>query len=240
MLRIAFSFSLALSIAFAVASARAADEDHGAAHDADSHSKTDAHSEGHSEDHDAAHSGDHGHHIGHANAGEQLEDPTEIKWDLAVWNAVVFVLLLSVLWKFAWGPICEALEGREQHIQDHIAGAEQANEEAKRNLADYEKKLAEASNEVREMIEEARRDADHTRQEIVADAKREAEAERDRALRDIDTAKGTALKEMADASANLAVDLAGKIIEEKLSADDHSALIRRAVDGFPAGSPSEN
>ncbi|MCG8584231.1 MAG: F0F1 ATP synthase subunit B [Pirellulales bacterium] len=189
----------------------------------------------------AAAKGKDGHdHIGHADAGPMLSDPTEFKWDLALWSAVVFVLLVLVLWKFAWGPICEALDRRETHISDQIAGVERANEEAKRNLADYEKKLAEASNEVREMIEEARRDADHTRQEIVADAKREAEAERDRALRDIETAKGSALKELAENSANLAVDLAGKIIEEKLKPEDHSALIRKAVDGFPAGSPSEN
>ena len=147
---------------------------------------------------------------------------------------------LAVLWKFAWGPIIDALEHRERGIHEHIAGAERANDEAKRNLADYEKKLAEAANEVREMIEEARRDADHTKQDIVADAKREAEAERDRALRDIETAKGTALKELAENSANLAVDLAGKIIQEKLRPEDHSALIRKAVDGFPAGNPSDN
>ena len=211
-LRIVLALFLALTMAFAGASAQAA-------------------AKGGADGHD---------HIGHADAGAQLEDPTELKWDLAVWSAVVFVLLLSVLWKFAWGPISEALDGREQHIRDHIASAERANEDAKQNLADYEKKLAEAANEVREMVEEARRDADHTRQEIVADAKREAEAERDRALRDIDTAKSTAIKEMAENSVNLAVDLAGKIIEEKLKPEDHSALIRRAVDGFPAGSPSEN
>ena len=76
--------------------------------------------------------------------------------------------------------------------------------------------------------------------EIVAQAKSESAAERDRALREIETAKSAALKELAESSANRAVDLAGKIIEQKLSAEEHSELIRKAVDGFPAGSPSEN
>jgi F-type H+-transporting ATPase subunit b len=192
-----------------------------AGHDDPHHASSDLHAEG-----------------GHAAAADP--DPLIIDVDLAIWTLIVFLVVLAVLWKFAWGPIVDALEHREQHISDHIAGAERANEDAKRNLADYETKLAEAANEVREMIEEARQDADHTRQEIVADAKREAGAERDRALRDIETAKGTALKELAENSANLAVDLAGKIIQEKLKPEDHSALIRKAVDGFPAGSPSDN
>ena len=195
---------------------------------------------GHAMAADAEHDGGHSDHIGHANSGPSLEDPSELKWDLAIWTTVVFLLLLAVLWKFAWGPIAAALDQREQGIHDQIAAAERANEEAKQNLANYEKKLAEASNEVREMIEEARRDADHTKQEIVAQAKSESAAERDRALREIETAKSGALKELAETSANLAVDLAGKIIQTKLNPADHSELIRKAIDGFPAGRPSEN
>ena len=181
--------------------------------------------------------GDHGKQVTYAAA---TPDPLIFDIDLAVWTLVVFVLLLAILWKFAWGPIAGALDQREQGIHDHIAAAERANEEAKRNLADYEKKLAEASNEVREMIEEARRDADHTKQDILAQAKSESAAERDRALREIETAKGAAIKQLAETSANLAVDLAGKIIKKKLNPEDHSELIRNAVDGFPAGNPSEN
>ena len=167
-------------------------------------------------------------------------DPLIVDIDLAIWTLVVFSIVLAVLWKFAWGPISCALDQREQNIHGHLASAEKANDEAKQNLAQYEKKLAEASNEVREMIEEARRDAEHTKQDIVAQAKSESAAERDRALREIETAKTSALKELADTSANLAVDLAGKIIEQKLTTEEHSELIRKAVDGFPAGSPSEN
>ena len=127
-------------------------------------------------EHGAAHD-----HIGHANASNDLEQPNEIRSDLAFFTLVVFLLLLAILWKFAWGPIIESLERREKTVADHIAEAERNHEEAKRLLLQYEQKLAAAAGEVRELMEEARRDAEHAKQDILAEAKAGAEAERNRA-----------------------------------------------------------
>jgi F-type H+-transporting ATPase subunit b len=167
-------------------------------------------------------------------------DPLSIDPDLAIWTLVVFVILLLVLGKFAWRPILEALERREQTIANHIAEAERNHEEAKALLAEYERKLAGAANEVRELLEEARRDADHTKQAILAEAKRGAEAERDRALRDIEAATDQALKALAERSAELAVELAGKILQAKLTTADHARLIQEAMAKFPEAAPSAN
>ncbi len=178
--------------------------------------------------------GDHAHaHIGHADAGPGMEKPEEIKSDLAFFTFVVFLLLLAILWKFAWGPIIAALEKREQTIADHIAQTERNHEEARQLLARYEQKLADAANEVRQLMEEARRDAEHAKQSILAEAKTAAEAERARALHDIEAATDQALESLAERSAQLAVDLAGKILQSKLSAGDHARLIKDAVAKFP-------
>ena len=69
-------------------------------------------------------------------------NPLDLKSDLALWTAVVFVVLLAVLWKFAWKPIAEGLDKREQHIADQIAEAERNNQDARQLLADYQQKLA--------------------------------------------------------------------------------------------------
>jgi F-type H+-transporting ATPase subunit b len=167
-------------------------------------------------------------------------DPLSVDPDLAIWTLIVFVVLLVVLKKFAWGPILAGLESRESGIANHIAQAERNHEEAKKLLAQYEQKLASAANDVRDLMEEARRDADHTRQSILAEAKAGAEAERDRALRDIETATDQAMESLAERSAQLAVDLAGKILQSKLSAADHTKLIQEAVAKFPASSASTN
>lgn len=167
-------------------------------------------------------------------------DPLVVDPDLAIWTLVVFVVLLIVLGKFAWGPIIASLEKREHGIAEHIAQAERNHAEAKKVLADYEQKLAGAAGEIRELMEAARRDAEHNRQSILAEAKAAADAERNRALRDIEAAADSAMESLAERSAQLAVDLAGKILQTKLSKDDHAKLISEALAKFPAGASSSN
>lgn len=171
---------------------------------------------------------------------EGTPDPLSVDPDLAIWTLVVFVLLLIVLKRFAWGPIIEGLDRREKSVADHIAQAERNHEQAKLLLGQYEQKLAGAANEVRELLEEARRDSDHTKQEILAEARAGAEAEKARALRDIDTAADAAMEALAERSAELAIDLAGKIVHAQLSKDDHARLIQEALAKFPAQAPSNN
>ena len=166
--------------------------------------------------------------------------PLDFKTDLAIWTAVVFLLLMGVLWRFAWGPIVEGLEKREQGIADNIAAAQRQHDEAKNLLAEYQAKLDESQSEVKAIVEEARRDAEHTQREILAKAKADAATERDRALKEIDTATQQALQELAQRSADLAVDLAGKIVQQKLTPQDHTNLIKQAVAKFAQFDPSQN
>lgn len=174
-------------------------------------------------------------HIGHPTG---KPNPLEFQSDLAIWTAVIFGVLLLVLKKFAWGPIVEGLEKREQRIAENIAAAEKANEDARLMLAEYERKLAASADEVRAILDEARRDAEHTQQEILAKARADAQAERDRALREIETAKDGALKELGERTADLAVELAGKIVGSRLNSGDHQRLIEEALTRFPK--PSSN
>lgn len=160
--------------------------------------------------------------------------PLSVDPDLAIWTAVVFVLLVVVLRAFAWKPISEGLQRREENIAKNIAAAEQANEEARRLLAQYEQKLAAAGDEVRAILEEARRDAEHTQQEILAKARADAQAELDRARREIDQATQAAIKELSEHFADQVLAIAAKIVRKELQAQDHEALIGAAVDQLPA------
>jgi len=179
--------------------------------------------------------------VAHEEGAEaESPNPMAIDPDLAIWTFIVFIVLLLVLGKFAWGPIVEALENREKSIADNIAAAEATREEAQRLLADYERRLADASNEVRELLEEARRDAEHTKGQILTEAKAAAEAEHRRATREVNSAKDAALHAIAEAGADMAVDLAGRIVKKQLNAADHTQLIREAVARFPQSATSEN
>jgi F-type H+-transporting ATPase subunit b len=199
---------------------------------ADPPAKPEAHAA--AEGHDAHGKEEHGHGA-HIGAEGVSRDPSEFRTDLAVWTFFVFLLLMLVLRKFAWGPIMAGLEHREKVIAEHIAVAEQSEEAARHLLAQYEQKLAAAQDEVRAIMDEARKHAERTHQEILAKAREEAQAEMTRATSEISLAKDQALISLAEAAAHHAVDLAGKILDVKLTPADHSALIEKALAGFPEG-----
>jgi F-type H+-transporting ATPase subunit b len=190
--------------------------------------------------------GDHGHgpEIGHNLPADttqaQFDSPAWFQTDLAVWSFVVFLGLLALLTKFAWKPIMEGLEKREQGILDTIASTHRANDEAKRMLASYERRLAETADEVRGMLEEARRDAETTKQTIVAEARKAADEEKARAKHEIQLAKDDALSQIAEKAGHLAVEVAGKFLRERLSSDDQSRLVRDSVASLASRRPSVN
>jgi F-type H+-transporting ATPase subunit b len=186
------------------------------------------------------HAGGHPQHLGEGNATASQDSPADFKTDLAIYTFVVFLLLLGILSTMAWPKISQALEEREKRIEASIAAAAAKHEEAKRLLAEHEAKLAGAAAEVRALLEEARRDAEVTKVEIVSEAKTAAQQERDRALRDIDIAKDHALKSLAETSANLAVELAGKAIRETIKPEKQAEIIRDALAKLHSSNPSQN
>lgn len=210
--------TLVLGLALVTQTAVAADEGHPApAAEAghDGHDTAAGHGDGHGD----------GHH-------ETNLSPLTIEPDLAIYTFVVFLVLFVVLAKFAWGPIAEGLDKREKGIADNIAAAQRSNEEAKALLAQYETKLAAAQEEVRGILDEARRDAEFTQQQILAKAQAEAEATRERAVREIDAASAVAMKELAEHGSQLAVQLAGKIVGSELNSAGHARLIQDALTKF--------
>lgn len=199
---------------------------------ADEGASAEAHAE---DDHDHGHA-EEGH--GEAHAGDP--DPLAIDVDLALCTGIVFLTLLGVLGKFAWPAIVKALDEREQKIADNIAAAAAKHEEAKALLAAHEAKLANAADEVRELLEEARRDAEHTKGQIIDEAKKAAAEEATRAVREVAQAKDAALHEMAESSANLAIDLASKVIREQLNPERQTEIVREALSKLTSATPSDN
>ncbi len=177
--------------------------------------------------------------FGNGVTKEGFESPAWFQTDLALWTLAVFVLLMFLLTKFAWKPIMEGLEKRERGIAEMIAATQRANEEAKGMLASYERRLAEAADEVRGMLEEARRNAEATKQAIVTEARKAADDEQVRAKREIGLARDEALSAIAERAGELAVEVAGKFLRDRLSADDQSRLVRDSVASIRS-SPSVN
>jgi F-type H+-transporting ATPase subunit b len=156
-------------------------------------------------------------------------NPLAFRTDLALWTLFIFLILFGFLSYFAWPQIAAALDERERKITDNIAASEARLVDAQRVLAEHEAKLAATAGEVRELLDEARRDADHTRKKIEAAGHQAAQDELARALREIERAKDGAIQELAVASANVAVDLAGKLIRTQITAEQNNELIHDAM-----------
>jgi F-type H+-transporting ATPase subunit b len=187
--------------------------------------------------HESAAEAEHGAASGH---GSGSPNPLAVDPDLAIWTAVIFVVLFLVLRTFAWPQISAALEERERKIADNIAAAQARHEEAKKLLSEHEAKLAAAAGEVRAMLDEARRDAETVRKRIEEDGHKAAKDELDRAIREIGRARDAAVHELAVKSANAVVDLARGVVRDEISAERQKQIVRDAISKLGAGTPSNN
>lgn len=153
-----------------------------------------------------------------------------------VWTVAIFVLVLVVLGKFAWGPLLNALQARESFIHDALARAKRDRDEAEARLREYEERLASARAEATAIVDEGRRDAEVVKRKIEEAAKVEADKMIDRARREVHLATVTATRELYDLSAKLATDLAARVLGREITAKDHERLISEAIDGIESGS----
>lgn len=172
-------------------------------------------------------------HDGHETAADM---PPLLNVDLgsAIWNLLIFLVVLSILGKFVWPQILAGLQARESRIRNDLESAEKANRDAKLLLADYQRQLDEAQGKVQEMLAEARRDAERVGAGIVEEAKSDAERQRQRALADIETAKSVAMTELANQTSDLAISLARQVVGRELNPNDHAELIRQSLERIPS------
>ena len=177
------------------------------------------------------------HEIGyptHGNASDALYEAVDFREDMAIFTAIVFLLLLIGLYLAAWKPIMDGLEKRERTITGNIQAAERAAADAQARLSEYEAKLATASEEATRMVANARKDAEAAGERIVASAQEEAARQRERTIADIDAAKRVALSELASKSTDVAMALAQRIVGREVKAADHQNLIQDMLAQLPS------
>jgi F-type H+-transporting ATPase subunit b len=173
-----------------------------------------------------------GEHNGHGKEASHSAEPpifTPVRIDLGIWTLVVFLLLLFVLSKWAWGPMLEGLKRREENIRSAQEEAQRAREEAQRMREQFQAEINQANEKVRGMMDEARRDAQRASDEMLAKAKAEIQTERDRLHREIDLARDQALQQIWTQAAQLATQVSSKAIRRQLTPEDHRRLVDEAL-----------
>jgi len=140
---------------------------------------------------------------------------------------VAFLVLMFVLNKFAWPMIIKALDDRADNIEGSLKKAEEAKFEAENILVEYKAKLTDAHKEAASIVEAGRKAGEVARESVIAKANEDAAAITARAQAAIEAERRSAGAELEAKVAEFSVAIAGKLIGEKLSANQDAQLIDR-------------
>ena len=136
-----------------------------------------------------------------------------IPFGTIAYTLFIFLLLLVMLRKFAWGPLMGIMKEREEHVANEIDAAERNNAEAKKLVEEQREMLKQSRVEAQELIERAKKQAVDQKDVIVAAAKEEAESIKASATRN-STRKEQAIAALQEQVASLSVQIASKVIEK--------------------------
>lgn len=157
------------------------------------------------------------------------------RYDLGIFTLVVFGLLCLILWRFAWPKISEGLAKREETILSARDEAVKARQEAEDLRGKLKAEFAQAHDQIRAMMDEARRDAEVLRAREREAGQKEAAAERDRVKKEIETAKDAALAEIHQRAIQLATLMSSKAIRRQLSIEDQGRLVQESLQELKVG-----
>jgi F-type H+-transporting ATPase subunit b len=132
------------------------------------------------------------------------------------WSVIIFGLFFLILAKFAWKPILTAVKARDEMIRGSLEAAEKAREDMKKLQADNEMILRRAREERENILKEARDARDKLISEAKGKASEEAEKLIEKARQGIEREKDKALSEIHDQITFFSVEIASKILGEKL------------------------
>jgi len=139
---------------------------------------------------------------------------------LFVWQAVLFIALVLLLKKFAWKPILDSVNEREEGIKNALDSAEKAKLEMENLQADNQKLLKEARLERETMLKEAR----DIKAKMISDAKDEAQSQANKMIEQaqsaIESEKKAAMIELKNQVASLSLEIAEKVVRNELSNKD--------------------
>jgi F-type H+-transporting ATPase subunit b len=150
----------------------------------------------------------------------------------SVWATLVFLVLLGILYKFAWGPILSAVEAREVGIQGALDEAAEKHAEAGRLLEEYRAQMADTRREAHQIIAEAKEAGQRVRKEIEEKARIEGREMLERAKTTIERERDAALEALRRESVEIAIAAASKLIRERLDSDADRGLVIDYVDGL--------
>ena len=141
----------------------------------------------------------------------------DFSFGLFIWQTIIFVGLIFLLKKFAWKPILDAVNEREEGIKNALLSADNARKEMQNLQADNQRILQEARLERDAMLKDAR----EIKEKMIADSKNEAQAQGlkmiEQAKAAIESEKNAAMAELKLHVSTLSIEIAEKLLKDELS-----------------------
>jgi len=157
---------------------------------------------------------------------------------LYIWTIVVFLVLLGLLAKFAWKPLLEALEKRQESIRRSLDDAAKARQELERLQTESQRMLAEARAEAESIVARTREDANRLRDEMRQKAQQEAANIVKNAEKQIELETARALQQIRHEAVDLSIAIASKLLQRNVSKEDNERLIEDTFKQLEAQRPS--
>ena len=165
-----------------------------------------------------------------ASEGGGLGSLISLEPGSTLYTLITFVLLLLILWKFAWGPIVKGLEAREEKIHGAIEQAQRDREQAEQLLREYEEKLKNASQDIADRLSKADKEAQVRIEQARAEANEEGSKLLARAKEEIEAQKDKVSAELRGEVAELATSIAAAAIGESFDKEDQLRIIKKRLE----------
>ena len=144
---------------------------------------------------------------------------------LMFWTLLIFVALMFILSKYAFGPITAAVEARERALEDAINAAKLDRENAAKLLEEHRLQIEAARNDAQRLIADGRAAGEKLRAEMLAETSAQQQELLDRARREIQAEKERAIADLRSEAVDLAIAGASRVIEKNLDDRSNRALI---------------
>jgi len=148
---------------------------------------------------------------------------------LMIWTIICFAITFFVLRKYAFGPIQQMIDARREKIEQAIAEADNARQEARKLLEEHKQLIGQAKSEAEEILSEARRVGDAQRERVRQETEEDRQRRLDETRRQIDQATHQALGQIREEDGKLSLLAAEKITRKSLTGSDQQRLIDEAL-----------
>ena len=144
---------------------------------------------------------------------------------LMVWTLAIFILLMFVLSRYAFGPITAAVRAREKALEDAIEGAKRDRDAAAKLLQEHQAAIDAARGEAQKIIADGRAVGEKMRTDMIEQTRKEQQDMLERARREIESEKDKAIMQLRREAVDLALAGASKVIEQNLESQKNRQLV---------------